>query len=512
MISDDQYQLCRSILDDDKLEDEDKTERLEELLQKETDLRGAALENAVLDALWKHRNAGKDVADQPLRHTVIRKASPAPWQLNRAPTPLGSPPPSSSPALSAGFPAARPSFSRQKSGVLAPSPFASPRASPRLALAQPIPHSPSLNAYEFSEQSPAPDIYGDYGSDNVDWLLADETASNASSTGLSAAAPEWVPQPDMSPYDILRSVLGDKKTDDEIEEALSQHSYDLGATIATLVGSDPEVQLTAMPESNLLVGKSMAINPRPVTPGTAKSQIVCKYWLASGSCLRADCRFAHDTSSYVCKYWMNGHCIAGDNCQFSHDPSLLVNHLSINDNNNLPTFQLQDQYEQFPSLGGRSGLSPAANGFVPSPRGRGFGLAPGSRPHSRPSSRHQNRPETPSSLSMDDPDSFPTLGSAKRTSKHHGHRSRGHGSGQEPSSLADVVRMSPSPVPTQPRKADLGRKIRTYGGSDSIAARKIPEPQHIPWLETGVKANQQYLKYRAEAIKHGSIRNKFLQR
>ena len=159
----------------------------------------------------------------------------------------------------------------------------------------------------------------------------------------------------------------------------------------------------------------------------------------------------------------------------------------------------------------------AGNTFVPaSQRGRGaFGsLGPGSRPHSRPNSRHQNRPELPSSLSMDDTDAFPTLGSAKRGSKHHGQRSRhGHGAEKEtPSSLADVVRMSPSPAPGQQRKVETGRKIRTYGSSESAAARKIPEPQHIPWLETGARANQQYLKYRQEAIKHGSIRNKFLQR
>lgn len=518
MLSDEQYQLCLPILQDKDIDDDDKTEKLEDLLSKETSLKGKVLENAVLDALWKYRHASKgETLEGPLRATVIRRASPAPWQMNRAPTPVASPPPASSPALSAGFPA-RPSFSRQKSNIQ--SPFASPRPSPRLAMAQPIPHSPSLNAYEFSDQSPAADI-GDYGSDNVDWLLGDETASNASSTGLSAAAPEWVPQPDMSPYDILRSVLGDKKTDDEIEDALNQNSYDLGATIAALVGAD-EAQYT-IPDNNILVGKSMMMNQRPSTPGAAKSPIVCKYWLASGSCLRADCRFAHDTSAYLCKYWMSGQCLAGDACQFSHDPSLLINHISVSDAPVAPAFQLQEQFEQFPSLGGQarsSGLSPSANGFVPaSQRGRGgFSLGPGSRPHSRPSSRHQNRPETPSSLAMDDPDSFPSLGSvgAKRTAKHHGHRSRhGHGSVEkEPSSLADVVRMSPSPVPvpTQPRKPDVGRKIRTYGGSDTVAARKIPEPQHIPWLETGSKSNQQYLKFRAEAIKHGSIRNKFLQR
>lgn len=306
MISDDHYELCRPILDDKTIEDEDKTDRLEDLLSKEAGLRGNALENAVMNALWKHRNAQRgETSDTPLRHHVIRKSSPAPWQANRAPTPLGSPPPlSSSPALSAGFPGPRPSFSRQRSS--AHSPFVSPRPSPRLAMAQPIPHSPSLNAYEFSDASPAPDIYGDYGHENVDWLLGDETASNASSTGpLSAAAPEWAPQPDMSPYDILRSVLGDRKTDEEIEEALHKNSYDLAATIATLLGTDTaDTQYTGVPnsEANVLVGKSMAVNSaRPVTPGGTKSPIVCKYWLASGSCLRADCRFAHDTSGYLCK-------------------------------------------------------------------------------------------------------------------------------------------------------------------------------------------------------------------
>ncbi|KAF5014276.1 hypothetical protein F66182_14800, partial [Fusarium sp. NRRL 66182] len=72
---------------------------------------------------------------------------------------------------------------------------------------------------------------------NVDWLVADDQLSVTSSIGgLSASAPEFVP--DMSPHDILRSVLGDKKTNDEIEAALEANSYDLGATIAAL-SEDP---------------------------------------------------------------------------------------------------------------------------------------------------------------------------------------------------------------------------------------------------------------------------------
>ena len=223
---------------------------------------------------------------------------------------------------------------------------------------------------------------------------------------------------------------------------------------------------------------------------------------------------------------MSGNCLAGDACQFSHDPALLINHISVGENAVPQSFQLQDQYDQFPTLSGsnvrsalQAGLA-AGNTFVPAnQRSRGVlaNFGSNSRPHSRPNSRHQNRPEMPSSLSMDDPEAFPSLGSlsGKRGSKHHGHRSRhGHANMEKESAslLADVVRMSPSPAPGQQRKNETGRKIRTYGGSESAAARKIPEPQHIPWLETGSRANQQYLKFRQEAIKHGSIRNKFLQR
>lgn len=95
MITSEQYELCKPILENKSLEDEDKIEQLESLLRKETTLSGSALENAVLDALWRHRNASKGQEEPLQRHTVIRKSSPAPWQVNRVPTPIGSPPPSS---------------------------------------------------------------------------------------------------------------------------------------------------------------------------------------------------------------------------------------------------------------------------------------------------------------------------------------------------------------------------------------------------------------------------------
>ena len=308
MLDDDLYERCLPILDDKSLEEEDKTDKLEELFRNETSLVGAPLENAILDALWRHRETSKaGVATSPGRQPVVRRNSPAPWQVPRVSSPLGSPRMNSSPAPPPGFPVSRPSFSSLHKASVG-SPFSSPKPSPRLAFAQPIPHSPSLHAYEFSDTSPNIEEYGDYGSDTVDWLVADDAVSIASSTGtgtLSAAAPDWTPQPDMGPYDILRSVLGDRKTNSDIEEALEANGYDLGATMAALTreGDSGTLKAQAAPfVPSVLVGKSMSLErPRPSTPNTGQSPIVCKYWLSSGSCARADCRYAHDLSNHVCK-------------------------------------------------------------------------------------------------------------------------------------------------------------------------------------------------------------------
>jgi hypothetical protein len=316
MVSDNTYELCLPILQDTTLEDEDKTDKLEELLKKETTLTGNSLENAILDILWRYREGPTTASSPPpLRHTVLRRPSPAPWQLPRG----GGTSISSSPRLgvtplaSSGF--IPPSFKGVKSSTA--SPFTSPRPSPRLAFSSPaIPHSPSLNAYEFpTDTSPTQDIYGDYGSDNVDWIVNDETASNTSSSagghsGLNAAAAEYIQpqQTDMSPYDMLRSILGPAKSDEEIEAALAMHGYDLSATINAFMenqtGEGSTLQAPVNENKNaILIGKSMTPDgPRPVTPaGQQRSGVVCRFWLSTGSCLRADCRFSHDLSNHICK-------------------------------------------------------------------------------------------------------------------------------------------------------------------------------------------------------------------
>lgn len=314
MVSDNTYELCLPILEDSNLEDEEKTDKLEELLRRETTLAGNSLENAILDILWRHRE-GASSATSPslLRHTVLRRPSPAPWQIPgrvNTGTPI-----SSSPRLGVS-PLAPPgflphSFNRTVSGTA--SPFTSPRPSPRLAFSSPaIPHSPSLNAYEFpTDTGPSQDIYGDFGSDNVDWLVNDDAVSVTSSSGgqggLNATAAEFTvqtQQTDMSPYDMLRSILGPTRSDEEIESALALHGYDLSATIMALMegqGNDAAPQAHEVQSNAVLIGKAMEVQ-RPVTPaGQQRSGVVCRFWLSTGQCLRADCRFSHDLSNHICK-------------------------------------------------------------------------------------------------------------------------------------------------------------------------------------------------------------------
>ena len=237
------------------------------------------------------------------------------------------------------------------------------------------------------------------------------------------------------------------------------------------------------------------------------------------------------------RYWLAGNCLAGESCPFSHDPSTLMGNLNLNSENTPATmgamsmnpqaiyqqvYGYQDNYDGFPAL--PSAVPDQWPTFHPrkrptqfnhsgnsSPRlkNRGSSLNPGSRPQSRPGSRHQQR-ESPN-LTMDDPEAFPTLASvtSKLAKKHHARRGQ---KDNTPSSLADVVRNSPSPAPGQRKGVVKTTRPTTGSREDSAAAQAIPTPKNIPWLETGPRANQQYLKYRQDAITHGNVRNKFLQR
>lgn len=308
MVSDETYEICLPILQDLTLEDEDKTDKLEEVLREKTTLRDQALENAILDALWRFRDGGGTATSPPsIRQTILRRPSPAPWRGSGTPL-SGSPRLGVSPLAPPGFMPTP--FSRAKS--VTASPFGSPRPSPRLAFTAPVPHSPSLNAYRFNDEPPSQEVFGDYQSDNVDWLVSDDAASVTSSignaSGLNVAAPEFVStrqETDMSPYDMLRTILGPTKTDDEISAALAMHGYDLGATVQAIMETQMQDNLALAAqaeEARVTIGRSLTPDNRPSTPGDQqKTGVICKFYLSTGSCLRADCRFSHDLSSHICK-------------------------------------------------------------------------------------------------------------------------------------------------------------------------------------------------------------------
>ncbi|EPS38794.1 hypothetical protein H072_7425 [Dactylellina haptotyla CBS 200.50] len=560
VLPDDVFDECVAILQNASLLEEEQTEQVEEVIKSRTGLSGAALEAQTLDVLWRHRaQVSPTSSPPPPRATIIRRSSPAPWQMAaRTGTPIGTPPP--------GFAAV--SLLNHATS----SPFPSPRPSPLLPYSSPrIPHSPSLNAYEYATDVNTPDIYGDYGSENVAWLVADDNPINylSSRGGL-------MQQDNLTPHDMLRSVLGEGRSDDEISAALETCGYDLSATLSMLMeregmiisnngnGFSPEIMRTPEVKYSHLSGEGMTIatgkntnlspaggeyGRSPGRPTTPKVGVVCRFFLSTGSCLRADCRFSHDTSSTICKYWVMGSCLAGDTCIFSHDPSQSASKLIDQQRaitSTPPLLHFQDT-NAFPALGGDHAGSPY-NGrdtnnptLSPPPGFRALNI-------SRPNSRSQNRAPSPMIPSVDDTDAFPSLGSAgaggggyKNNKKHQNRRnnrsnltdgitgSPGQGIPTGPASLADVVRMSPSPGPygrgnnrfnnhmtnsPPPTFAVPGkhRNNRAGGGNYplSAAAAAIPPPQQIPWLDTGNVMNKTYLKHRQTAIKHGQLRNKYL--
>jgi hypothetical protein len=224
---------------------------------------------------------------------------------------------------------------------------------------------------------------------------------------------------------------------------------------------------------------------------------------------------------------MMGNCLAGETCIFSHDPTKLMTKLSLDGSQTPPLkgqkeLQLGD-FSSFPSLQGAGdqygerASSPAFGaGMTPPPGLRPFFSTDGQRPRSRPGSRQQPREPAPVAPALDDTEAFPSLGStslSKQVKKQPSKRTKDN---VVANSLADVVKMSPSPASSprlEPGKlARNGSASALKNGENSAAAQSIPSPKHIPWLETGERANKAYLKARQEAIKHGGLRNKFLQR
>lgn len=345
------------------------------------------------------------------------------------------------------------------------------------------------------------EAYGDLGSETVQWLIGDDS-NYVYGVG---------PTQGMTPHDMLRSVLGEGRSDEEIDQALDVCSYDLAATLAMLMEQQqhhPGFSLCAPVENAAIIGKSTTPNPERSRPITPRNGIVCRFFLSTGQCLRADCRYSHDLGTTICKYWLMGSCLAGSTCIFSHDPTMSVSKMTLGADSRTstppPSFQFQDA-SAFPSLSpgehwnGGSGVGSGMTG--PSP---GFKLTP-SRPHSRQQNRDRNQDP---SIPLDDSEAFPSLGSAKNHKKRDRRPKNDIPTG--PSSLAEIVRMG-SPGPNSNRWAGVGGSPNSKRGNSKVSASHIPAPQQIPWLDTGSSLNRLYLKHRKVALNHGVLRAKYLQ-
>lgn len=129
-----------------------------------------------------------------------------------------------------------------------------------------------------------------------------------------------------SPFEMLRTLLGNDASDADIERVLAHNEFDIGRTVDMFMSTsapqqeESEDQFTpAAPQEEVITKERIA------------SRIMCKYFLQSGICMRGnDCMYSHDISQRICRFWLQGRCLADDKCVFLHEiPGEIVSKLSI---------------------------------------------------------------------------------------------------------------------------------------------------------------------------------------
>ncbi|KAA8903999.1 hypothetical protein TRICI_005604 [Trichomonascus ciferrii] len=379
---DDLQEKCNVLLDDESVLEEDKIEKVEELVQGAyPDLSSNDLERMVLDILWRHRDSGsrERLNQQQLNNARIVERKPAAI-VKAAEAPL-------------------------------PSDYTKLEPK-RLPVSQ--------------KQNQEKDISWE------DWGEQEENA--------------------MAPFDILRQVLGEENTDEDIERALEKNNYDIQATLGLLMKS-PQADARELADTSI-----SSTSPPP-------EKTICKYFLQYQECLRADCKYSHDLSSRICRFWLQGSCLAGSSCAFLHYiPEPMVEKLTLTETPSPPQPPPKLTEEDFPSLGNiknkqgsskkasRPPSSSSSSSFVFNPA---KSFVPGTTPAASP----------------------PVL---------------------QPKPVVASPKPAPAPVFVPPKR--LNRKVVT-----------ISYPKLVPWVATDYEANQKYVSHRHAASRHAEMRNKYLQ-
>lgn len=383
---DDLQEKCNVLLDDESVLEEDKIEKVEDLVQGAyPGLSSNDLERMVLDILWRHRDSGSRERLNQLSNARIIERKPA-AMVKAAEAPLPS------------------DYTKLE------------------------PKKPPVSQKQEQEK-------------DISWEDWGEQEENA-----------------MAPFDILRQVLGEENTDEDIERALEKNNYDIQATLGLLMKS-PQADPREIAETD-----TTSTSPPP-------EKTICKYFLQYQECLRADCKYSHDLSSRICRFWLQGSCLAGDSCAFLHYiPEPMVEKLTLSETPSPPQPPPKLTEEDFPSLGNIKNKSTASKKSPSS----------NSRPASSPSAFVFNPaksfvPGTTPTASQPPPQ--PVVASPKP---------------------APAPAPAPAPVFVPPKR--LNRKVVT-----------ISHPMLVPWVATDYEGNQRYVSHRNAASRHAEMRNKYLQ-
>lgn len=383
---------CNDILDDPNVLEEDKIDKVEDLIRSfhnGRDLSQAELERLVLDALWRHRGYEKQKPKEVNSTLIPKKPLSGGW-IDTTDTP-------------------------------------------------PPPDETKINRKQVSKSKKK-----QKGISLDEWNQKETSAEKTQ---------------EYSPFDMLRQVLGDQSTNDDIQHALEKNNFDIQRTLELL-----------------MKGKTQSHRERVLQSETQ----VCKYFAQFGECLRADCMYSHDLSFRICRFWLQGECLSGDTCQFVHEIPPEVFDMLVIDSETAAAEEkpISISEQEFPELGaGTTFVSSQAKVPVQVPAPKLESKQDAKKFEFRPSA---NKFEfKPGAKSFTPSFAKPDANSGKP--------------------LADTPTKGAAASPVT-LKMPLNRSVIEIG-----------RPKLIPWETQDYGVHAEYISHRMSALRHGEMRNKYLQ-
>ena len=238
MVSDKIFEFCRDALKGQNLDEEEETERLEDLLRnKPLSLNGEVLENAALDILWRLKRSGSRLSSfAPFRYVKAVHAIPYRSKFRVTCTS-----------------ACRSDDPRPQHIANGPPEHNSKSAASRTMICPPAtapkpPYDPRPTPCHLDASSPTVENFEECWNDMVDWLTDDDGSSNTTSDSLSVTSVLHTHSPKtcklIQDASDLRDIRGVNQPDDvfgccdqdqKIKLCLEKSSSNQNATTANLL-------------------------------------------------------------------------------------------------------------------------------------------------------------------------------------------------------------------------------------------------------------------------------------